>query len=46
MILHENDDIKAISDAFFDPFEYLSLLIKNNHFDDKFKALIKRFFIK
>jgi len=41
MILHENEDIKVISDAFFDPFEYLSLLIENNQFDDKFKAIDK-----
>ncbi|MDP0596796.1 MAG: Fe-S oxidoreductase, partial [SAR86 cluster bacterium] len=41
MILNENEDIKAISDAFYDPFEYLSLLIENNHFDDKFKAIDK-----
>ena len=41
MILHDNEDIKAISEAFFDPFEYLSLLIESNQFDDKFKALDK-----
>ena len=41
MILNENGDIKAISDAFYDPFEYLSLLIDSNHFDDKFKAIDK-----
>ena len=41
MILSDNDDIKAISEAFFDPFEYLSLLIKNNHFDDNFKPIDK-----
>ena len=41
MILHDNEDIKAISEAFFDPFEYLSLLIESNQFDDKFKAIDK-----
>ena len=41
MILNENEDIKAISEAFFDPFEYLSLLIESNQFDDKFKAIDK-----
>jgi len=41
MILHDNEDIKAISEAFFDPFEYLSLLIENNQFDDKFRAIDK-----
>jgi len=41
MILSDNDDIKAISKAFYDPFEYLSLLIKNNQFDENFKAIDK-----
>ena len=41
MILNKNEDIKAISEAFFDPFEYLSLLIESNQFDDKFQAIDK-----
>ena len=41
MILSDNEDVKSISEAFYDPFEYLSLLIKNNQFDENFKAIDK-----
>ena len=41
MILSDNEDIQSISKAFFDPFEYLSLLIESSHFDKNFKAIDK-----
>jgi Fe-S oxidoreductase len=41
MIISENEDIMAISKAFYDPFEYLSFLKESNQFDINFKPINK-----
>ena len=39
MIISDNEDIKSISQAFYDPFEYLSFLKESDNFDINFKAI-------
>ncbi len=39
MILNEDQNIQKISQAFYDPFEYLSFLQKNDQLDTDFKAI-------
>jgi Fe-S oxidoreductase len=41
MIISDNEDIKLISQAFFDPFEYLSFLNDSAQFDTNFSAIDK-----
>ena len=41
MIISDNEDIKLISKAFFDPFEYLSFLNDSAQFDTNFSAIDK-----
>ena len=41
MIISENEDIMAISKAFYDPFEYLSFLKESNQFNINFKPINK-----
>ena len=41
IIISDNEDIKLISQAFFDPFEYLSFLNDNAQFDKNFSAIDK-----
>ena len=41
MIISDNEDIKSISQAFYDPFEYLSFLKETDNFDINFKAIDK-----
>lgn len=41
MILDKNEEVKRISEAFFDPFEYLSFLKKNNCLNENFNAVDK-----
>ncbi len=41
MIISDNEDIKVISQAFFDPFEYLSFLNDNAQLDINFSAIDK-----
>jgi len=41
MIISDNEDIKLISKAFFDPFEYLSFLNASGQLDTNFSAIDK-----
>ena len=41
MIISDNEDIKLISQAFFDPFEYLSFLNGSGKLDTNFSAIDK-----
>jgi Fe-S oxidoreductase len=41
MIISDNEDIKLISKAFFDPFEYLSFLNASGQLDTNFSAIEK-----
>ena len=41
MIISDNEDIKLISKAFFDPFEYLSFLKDSGQLDTNFSAIDK-----
>jgi len=41
MIISDNEDIKLISQAFFDPFEYLSFLNGSGQLDTNFSAIDK-----
>jgi len=41
MIISDNEDIKLISKAFFDPFEYLSFLNASGQLDTNFNAIDK-----
>ncbi|MDC0238812.1 heterodisulfide reductase-related iron-sulfur binding cluster [Candidatus Thioglobus sp.] len=41
MIISDNEDIKLISQAFFDPFEYLSFLNGSGELDTNFSAIDK-----
>ena len=41
MIISDNEDIKLISQAFFDPFEYLSFLNASGQLDTNFSAIDK-----
>ena len=41
MIISDNEDVKLISKAFFDPFEYLTFLNESDQLDTNFEAIDK-----